>query len=121
MTITVHNCKRQHPNPRNPKHIYCGRKMSALPASPLGNPFVLGKDGNRDQAIQLFRQDLWRALNHQLCDRLNGQAAYDELFRIARIVKDGNPVSLFCWCTPQPCHCDIIKAAILWLLETDNL
>ncbi len=115
MSITICNCKSQRPNPNNPKHIYCGRRMPGFSASPLANPFHLDKDGNRSQVIQLFKSDLWRALNDKPCSRLSGQAAKKEILRLAQLVQAGNPISLFCWCAPLPCHCDVIRAAIIWL------
>ncbi len=121
MFIIVANSKLRRPEPNNPHHIYCGRQMPGQPASPLGNPFHLDKDGNRDQCVQLFKEDLWRALNNKPCLRLNGPAAKQELSRISQLAQPNKTITLFCWCAPEPCHCDVIRAALLWLRRSNQI
>jgi hypothetical protein len=64
---------------------YCGRP------SPLGNPFTIGKDGDRDEVI----------------------TKYEEYARntpkiMAAIKALPEDAVLACWCHPKACHCDII-------------
>jgi hypothetical protein len=121
MSITVHNCKTSRPVRTNPNHIYCGRPVAGLAGSPLGNPFTLPNDGDRDQVVQMFRADLWAALTNRPTLRLNPKPAVAELYRIAKLAKEGHSLSLFCWCTPQSCHCDIIKSSVEWLIRSGKV
>ena len=93
-------------NKRN--HVGLGEYIAR--PSVLGNPFRIGPDGNRAMVIEKYRQWLWaRIKDHQ-------GPEWDELQRLASIARDGELV-LICWCAPLPCHGDIIKAAIEWLLS----
>lgn len=64
--------------------IYVGRPTV------YGNPFVIGRDGTREEVIEKYRlyvadvphKDLW-------FERLRGK-------------------DLVCWCAPLPCHADIL-------------
>lgn len=67
-----------------PNAVYIGRP------SIWGNPFVLGKDGNRADIIAKYEG--WLAQQPHLMaqlPRLRGR-------------------HLVCWCAPQPCHGDIL-------------
>jgi len=60
-----------------------------------GNPFKIGRDGNRDKVIQRYREWLDEMLSiipHYL-DELKGK-------------------TLACWCKPEACHGDVILDAI---------
>jgi hypothetical protein len=58
--------------------------------SKWGNPFVLGRDGDRTAVI--FKHERWLADQHELLRSL------DEL-------RDRD---LICWCHPLPCHGDLL-------------
>ena len=76
-TKVVH-CKRG-------KHdVYIGRP------SKWGNPFVIGKDGTREQVIQKYRN--WLMTQPSLL------AALPEL----------KGRTLGCWCSPDACHGDLL-------------
>jgi hypothetical protein len=69
--------------------IYIGRP------SIFGNPFEIGKDGNREEVIQKYK-----------------------IYFQNRLIKDNNfwrkiqeckGKILGCWCKPLPCHGDIIE------------
>ncbi len=75
---TVVHCKRE-------KHdVYIGRP------SKWGNPFVIGKDGSREQVVAKYRQ--WLLGQPQLL------AALHEL----------KGKTLGCWCSPEACHGDVL-------------
>lgn len=65
--------------------VYCGR------GSPWGNPFVIGKDGTRDEVCDKYEDyaetmpDLATAMKEQLKGK-----------------------NLICFCKPCRCHCDTI-------------
>ncbi len=64
--------------------IYIGRP------SIWGNPFVIGKDGQRDDVIAKY--ETWLLGNGQLVDQLTALAGKD----------------LVCWCAPARCHGDVL-------------
>jgi len=75
----------------------------------LGNPFVIGKDGSRDEVIEKYRRWLWDEFKR-------GGKVRDELERLCKKVKDGNELVLMCWCWPLRCHGDVIKRCIDWMI-----
>ena len=77
MTMTVH-CKRESFD------VYIGRP------SKWGNPFSIGKDGNREEVIQKYEQ--WIKTQPHLVSALH------EL----------KGKTLGCWCKPKACHGDVL-------------
>ena len=69
-----------------PDAIYVGRP------SKWGNPYVVGKDGTREEVIQKYRNYLLERL------KTGTKLSIGELCG-----KD-----LVCWCSPLPCHADIL-------------
>lgn len=78
MTKVVH-CKKEKYD------VYCGRP------GPYGNPFTIGKDGNREEVIAKYRA--WIIDKPDLIEKMRVN------------LKDK---VIACWCHPQACHCDII-------------
>ena len=77
-TTRVVHCRRERYD------VYIGRP------SRFGNPFVVGRDGTRDECIARYR--LWLRTQPQLLaelPRLRGKV-------------------LGCWCAPRPCHGDVL-------------
>ena len=64
--------------------VYIGRP------SKWGNPFAIGKDGNREEVITKYRE--WILTQADLLNDL------DEL----------QGKTLACWCHPQACHGDVL-------------
>lgn len=78
MTTRVVHCKRE------PYDIYIGRP------GPWGNPFVIGRDGTREQVIAKY--EAWLRTSPDLLaglSQLRGKV-------------------LGCWCAPQDCHGDVL-------------
>jgi hypothetical protein len=73
--------------------IYIGRPMprARLPGSKFGNPFKLGRDGDRTEVIDRYRR--------MLCDAPELVAAAKHELRGRHLV---------CWCAPSPCHGDVL-------------
>lgn len=65
--------------------VYCGRPGR------WGNPFVIGKDGSREEVIAKYRQWL---------------LARPELVEKARQELKGK--DLICWCAPDACHAEVL-------------
>lgn len=80
-TVVVH-CKKQ------TYDTYIGRP------SKWGNPFVIGKDGTREEVIQKYRE--WLMKQEDLL------AALPEL----------KGRRLGCWCAPESCHGDVLKELV---------
>ena len=57
-----------------------------------GNPFIIGRDGARDEVIQKFKHYLQGSPH--LLDSLPELRGKD----------------LVCWCAPQRCHADVLLA-----------
>ncbi|NES43633.1 DUF4326 domain-containing protein [Moorena sp. SIO2C4] len=87
--------------------IYIGRP------SVLGNPYKVGTS-SRDEVIQLYRKWLWGRI------QANDSAVIAELKRIKKLVLSDKQVNLVCWCAPKPCHGEIVKKCIEWVIEVDK-
>jgi hypothetical protein len=64
--------------------LYIGRP------SKWGNPFVIGRDGSRDEVIAKYRA--WLTAQPELMATLGELRGHD----------------LVCWCAPQACHGDVL-------------
>ena len=78
MTQFVVHCKKA------PYDIYIGRP------SEWGNPFVIGKDGSREEVI--FKYEKWLRGNQNLMKKI--QTLHGKI--------------LGCWCSPKSCHGDVL-------------
>lgn len=78
--------------------IYIGRP------SKFGNPFIIGKDGSRDEVISKFREWIYTGNNF-------GNADAEEWKRewILSSLKSLEGKTLGCWCAPNACHGDVLK------------
>lgn len=65
-----------------------------------GNPFRIGRNLSREQAIARYRMDLWRRIRR-------GAIALDDLAAL-----DG--LRLACWCAPAACHGHVLVRAAAW-------
>ena len=63
--------------------VYIGRP------SKWGNPFVIGKDGTRDEVIKKYEEYLWASGKISWIGELKGK-------------------DLVCFCHPMPCHGDVL-------------
>lgn len=55
-----------------------------------GNPFVIGRDGTRGDVISKYRAWILKS---------------PELLRCLHEIRDKR---IGCWCSPQPCHGDVL-------------
>ena len=100
-------------NPNDPNIFYVGRRVRKWHGSALGNPYRQGRDGDRRQVIEKYRQWLWSEIKRK-------GPAYWELRRIVEMYKKDNAILLGCWCYPNPCHADVIKRAAEYLANLDK-
>lgn len=68
--------------------------------SPLGNPFVLKHEGERERVISQYRD--WLKTRLEIRDEAV-RAALNELYQ--ELVTRGE---LTCWCAPRRCHAEVI-------------
>lgn len=108
--------------------IYIGRKSEpySLPQSPLHNPYIMGKDGDRREVCQKFDLYLWKKVKLWSetgeCDD-----TVMEIKDIACQVKerrakknngeDVEDIKLTCYCHPWQCHGDGIIRCVNWILQ----
>jgi hypothetical protein len=71
-----------------PDAVYVGRPTK------WGNPFVIGKDGDRDDVIKKYR------------DYADNLRYTSDLF--ISDLKELRGKDLVCWCSPEACHADIL-------------
>jgi len=87
--------------------IYVGRP------SALGNPFVIGRDGTREEVIAKYKE--W------LIAQPPESPAKRNLQHLRDLVKDRGALILSCWCAPLPCHADVIAEMLREDAETKVL
>ena len=80
----------------------------------LGNPFVVGRDGSRQEVIGKYRRWLWRRLQEPRSPQER------ELRRLLAQARAGE-LELLCWCHPLPCHAEVVRGAVLWLAGVEGL
>ena len=88
----------------HPNAVYIGRSnlRMGLPASPLANPYKIGKH-TREEVIGMYRDWLWsqiKAKNPRVMQALDS------------LTEDS---ILVCWCHPKPCHGEVVIRAWNWL------
>jgi hypothetical protein len=94
VATTVVNLKGHLNDPDFADVVYVGRAMHRggwhLDASPFANQFRPGKDGTRDEVMEMYR------------DWLSGRP--ELLARVPEL----RGKRLGCWCAPLPCHAEIL-------------
>lgn len=76
----------------------------------LGNPFIIGRDGTRNQVIEKYKSWLLNKLQ-------TDEAIQEEFLELVYSYTAKQELNLVCWCHPEPCHGDIIKEYILQFIE----
>ena len=93
------------------ERVTVGRVNKALPPSlpiridrqsVLGNPFVLGRDGDRATVIAKYHVYIYQALK-------TDSDVQTEFLRLCELLQAGHSLNLQCWCAPRACHGDHIK------------
>lgn len=79
--------------------------------SPLGNPFVIGKDGTREEVVDKYRTWIFNKLEN------NKRPIVEEIGRLYELWQKQGELKLLCWCSPELCHGNIIKM----ILEDINM
>lgn len=77
-----------------PKAVYIGR------GSPWGNPFIIGRDGDRDAVVEQYEAMLASQID-------SGSISLEALAAL-------HGKDLVCFCAPQRCHGDVLERAAEW-------
>lgn len=92
-TRVVHVNSEDWRNTPEDQRVYIGRRNNrrSLPESEWANPYVIGKDGTREEVVEAFEGEMWvspfecRNARSKLRDKVLG-----------------------CWCHPELCHGDVL-------------
>jgi Domain of unknown function (DUF4326) len=74
--------------------------------SPLGNPFLMNGEHERDLVCNEFASYLSNHLG-------KNNVVDQEVTRIANLIRSSQHVALRCWCKPRRCHGDDIRLAVM--------
>ena len=72
------------------KRTYTGTGVYIGRPSKWGNPFVIGKDGDRNEVVRKYEEWILKSPLMESLDELKGH-------------------TLICWCAPEACHGDVLK------------
>jgi len=86
------------------RHAYTGTGTYVGRPGVFGNPYVIGKHGDRAQVIEKYREWLRREWK-------NGCEVKQELLKLVAQAKSGD-LTLICSCKPLGCHGDVLKDVI---------
>jgi len=75
--------------------------------SPLGNPFLLEKESQRDLVCDKYGAWLQKRIAS------SDTFIVSEIIRLANIYEQFGKLRLFCWCAPKRCHAETIKKIIM--------
>ena len=81
--------------------------------SPLGNKFIIGEHGTREEVVASYKSHLNKAI------QLGEANIIQELDRLAHILVDTKRLTLVCYCAPKLCHGNIIRD-VLYKALYDN-
>lgn len=95
MTIEIINSKDFKPS--QPFDTYIDRR------SPIGNPFILKDESQRDLVCDKYQQ--W--FDHQL--KLKDERFIMFLSSLMDVYAEYGKLRLFCWCAPKRCHGETIR------------
>jgi len=95
------------------KKTYNGDGEYIARPSPLGNPFKISKNFDRHKAISYYANYLKDVIINEEQASIDRESILSELERLFSILIDQQNLNLICWCSPLPCHGNIIKQILL--------
>ncbi|MGB3205202.1 MAG: DUF4326 domain-containing protein [Crinalium sp.] len=98
------------------KGHYIGRAGKGRKGSALANPFKLVNaedSAQRAWVIQRYREWLWQQI------QASNPVVINELLLLKKQAEEGD-LNLLCFCAPRPCHGNVIKSCVEWLILSDN-
>lgn len=106
--IKIVNRHHQTPSPVGFSRFYIGRP------SLLGNPFVVGDDGDRDECVDKYAEWIKKEIHRK------GNRVYPAIVNIVEALTVQCYVELECFCAPKRCHGEVIREIVLaddWLYK----
>jgi len=105
--VTIGRTNRPHPDEWQGGmcRIFVGRP------STLGNPFKIGRDGDRNQVIEKYRAWLWQQVKAK-------DKVWQELKRLRLFLLQDQHLHLTCYCFPHKCHAEVIRSCLEWMIRT---
>ena len=86
-------------------HHFGGRvppgAVNVMRGTRFGNPFVVGRDGDRADVVRLYRRWLW--------GRIQREPGFGQA------VRELHGRDLCCCCAPLACHADVLESAAAYL------
>lgn len=100
----------------NENTVYIGRPRAGQPWG-FGNPFALGPDGGRTTVITKY--ETWLRTGESFGNRDATPARRQWILDNLHILRGK---TLLCFCSPQPCHGDVLVTLIeeTWPLSPDD-
>lgn len=80
-------------------------------ATPLGNPYVMYREEQRQEVCESFKS----YLEYEL-DKQTNQPLLDQFESIFNLVSEGKVVNLQCHCSPSSCHGEVIRDKLIEFL-----
>ena len=93
----------------NVRH-YSGNYHYVGRPSPLGNPYRMGIHGSRSVVVSKYRLYLWNSIKY------SDPLVLSELHKLHQISINSD-LNLGCYCYPLPCHADVIKSCLHWIID----
>lgn len=81
--------------------------------SPLGNPVPINNEIGDTRTVVIAKYKVW--LDQKIAEE--DPVVCNELNRLAHIAMQDKPLRLVCYCKPQACHGDVIRAVLLKALK----
>lgn len=78
--------------------------------SPLGNPFVMSDESQRDSVCDLYEKYFRKQVKHEI------QSFCNELESLLTLANERD-IRLMCWCSPKRCHAETIRD---WILNNEK-
>jgi len=88
-----------------------GIRVDEWSNSPLGNPYYREPRGI---SIPKYKRWLWEKMQNP------GSVQSEMLRTLIRLYKQTGELTLLCWCAPEPCHADVVKSALEWMMAVDK-
>lgn len=85
-------------------------------ATPLGNPYVMHREEQRQEVCDLYATFLDDVLANE-----SNKAILDQLQMILDHLLVGDYVNLQCWCSPDHCHGEHIRKVLIDVINENGL
>jgi hypothetical protein len=87
--------------------------VNIMRPNPLGNPFFMDGEEQREIVIRKFYHYLRK-------EYAKKDTVYNELMKLVEILKSGKDVYLICCCAPKLCHGNIIQNAVEGIIRNES-